>query len=77
MLSLLSIIAGLLALYLARFPYKLAVNYIKARRTGLPIIIVPIDQNHFLWMVLSVPLRPVFKVSNINRPSPASRQYST
>jgi cytochrome P450 len=62
MLSLLTIIASLLALYLARFPYNLARNYIKARKTGLPIIIVPIDQNHILWMVLSVPLRPIFKV---------------
>jgi hypothetical protein len=63
MLSLLAILGGLLALYLATFPYKLARNYITARKTGLPIIIVPIDQNHPLWMVTCVPLRPKFKVS--------------
>lgn len=64
MLSLLTIIGGLVALYLLRFPYKLARNYIVARKTGLPIIIVPIDHNHPIWMVASVPLRPTFKVSS-------------
>jgi hypothetical protein len=49
-------------LYLARFPYNLARNYIAARKLGLPIIIVPIDQHHLIWMLISVPLRPVFKV---------------
>jgi hypothetical protein len=63
MISLLAILGGLLALYLIRFPYKLARNYIIARKTGLPIIVVPIDQNHPLWMVTCVPLRPTFKVS--------------
>lgn len=62
MLSLLTIIGCLVALYLARFPYNLARNYIAARKMGLPIIIVPIDQNHLIWMLISVPLRPVFKV---------------
>lgn len=64
MLSLLTIIGGLVALYLARFPYNLARNYIAARKMGLPIIIVPIDQHHLIWMLISVPLRPVFKVRN-------------
>lgn len=64
MLSLLTIIGSLVALYLARFPYNLARNYIAARKLGLPIIIVPIDQNHLIWMLISVPLRPVFKVRN-------------
>jgi hypothetical protein len=63
MLSLLAILGGLLALYLIKFPYKLVRNYITARKTGLPIIIVPIDQNHLLWMVTCVSLRPTFKVS--------------
>ena len=62
MLSLLTIIGCLVALYLARFPYNLARNYIAARKMGLPIIIVPIDQHHLVWMLISVPLRPVFKV---------------
>lgn len=62
MLSLFTIIAGLLVLYLMTFPYNLARNYITARKTGLPIIVVPIDQNHFIWMVTSVSLRPIIKV---------------
>jgi hypothetical protein len=64
MLSLFAIIGCLVALYLARFPYNLARNYIAARKLGLPIIIVPIDQHHIIWMLISVPLRPVFKVCN-------------
>jgi hypothetical protein len=63
MLSLLAILGGILAIYMLTFPYKLARNYITACKTGLPIIIVPIDQNHPLWMVTCVPLRPKFKVS--------------
>jgi hypothetical protein len=66
MLSLLAILGGLLAIYMLTFPYKLARNYITARKTGLPIIVVPIDQNHPLWMVTCVPLRPKFKVSIIS-----------
>ena len=62
MMSLLTIIGCLVVLYLARFPYNLARNYIAARKLGLPIIIVPIDQHHLIWMLISVPLRPVFKV---------------
>ncbi|GAB7331920.1 hypothetical protein MBLNU13_g03844t1 [Cladosporium sp. NU13] len=61
MSSLLTIIGCLLAFYLARFPYNLARNYVAARKLGLPIIIVPIDQHHLIWMLISVPLRPVFK----------------
>jgi len=64
MLSLFTIIGCLVALYLARFPYNLIRNYIAARKMGLPIIIVPIDQHHIIWMLISVPLRPVFKVRN-------------
>lgn len=62
MLSFFAIVAGLLALYMVRFPYNLTRNYITARKMGLPIIVVPIDQNHFLWMIMSVPLRPILKV---------------
>lgn len=62
MLSFFTIVAVLLALYMVRFPYNLTRNYITARKMGLPIIVVPIDQNHFLWMIMSVPLRPILKV---------------
>lgn len=61
--SLLLVAAGLLLLYFLQYPYNLGRNYLTARKTGLPIIIVPIDQNAFLWMVISVPLRPILKVS--------------
>ena len=63
MLSLLTILGCLLAIYVLSFPFKLARNYITARKMGLPIIIVPIDQGHPLWMATCVPLRLTFKVS--------------
>jgi hypothetical protein len=71
MMSLLTILGGLLALYALTFPYNLARNYITARKTGLPIIVVPIDQGHPLWMVTCVPLRLTFKVSDDLKPAPA------
>lgn len=71
--SLFLVIAGLLALYFVRFPYNLVRNYITARKTGLPIVVVPIDQNHFIWMVISVPLRPLLKVGCTGLASTTSR----
>jgi hypothetical protein len=62
MLSLLTIVGCLVVLYLAKFPYNLARNYVTARKMGLPIIIVPIDQHNLVWMLVSVPLRPIIKV---------------
>lgn len=67
LLAILGFLGGILALYLIKFPYQLIRNYIKARKTGLPIIIVPIDQNHLVWMLTGVSLRPTFKVS-LTRP---------
>ncbi|CAJ2509377.1 Uu.00g144030.m01.CDS01 [Anthostomella pinea] len=52
------IAVGLLAAYCATFVYKFVRNYINARKTGLPMIFVPWDQNSFFWMAFSVPLRP-------------------
>ena len=56
------IIVGFLALVLfAHSAYRLAVNAYYARKTKLPYLIIPIDQNSFFWMLCAVPLRPLLK----------------
>lgn len=40
---------------------RLYKNYVSARKTGLPIIILPINHYNPIWMILSVPMRPLFK----------------
>lgn len=40
---------------------RLYKNYVSARKTGLPIIILPINHYNPIWMVLSVPMRPLFE----------------
>ena len=59
--SLLTIFGTLLIAYFLTFIYALIRNLLNARKTRLPYIIIPWDQNHILWMVISVPLRPYFK----------------
>jgi hypothetical protein len=56
--SILTILGTVVAAYLSTFVYALIRNLINARKTGFPYIVVPIDQNHFTWMIASVPLRP-------------------
>ena len=56
--SLLTVLGSLFVAYSSIFIYRLVRNTIYARQSGLPSIYVPWDQNHFVWMVVSVPLRP-------------------
>lgn len=58
MASFLAILGSLVAIYLISLLYRISQNFFHARRSGLPYIIIPWDQNAFLWMVSSVPLRP-------------------
>lgn len=58
MASFLAILGSLVAIYLISLLYRISQNFLHARRSGLPYIIIPWDQNAFLWMVSSVPLRP-------------------
>ncbi|KAK3679893.1 hypothetical protein LTR78_000270 [Recurvomyces mirabilis] len=56
------LLAGLLTgAYFSTFIYALLRNLFLARKTGFPSIIIPWDQNHIVWMILSVPLRPKLK----------------
>lgn len=61
--SLLTIFATVVAAYFSTFIYALIRNLIYARKSGLPYIIVPIDQNHFIWMVTAPMLRPFLERS--------------
>ncbi|KAF4625603.1 hypothetical protein G7Y89_g12562 [Cudoniella acicularis] len=56
--SFLTIVASLLLIYCSSLGYRLLVNLFDARKSGFPYLIIPWDQNHFLWMITSVPLRP-------------------
>ena len=56
-----TIALALLGIYLSSFIYKFGRNYLQARKSGLPYFCVPWDQNHFLWMIVSVPSRPFLK----------------
>ena len=56
--SLLTVTATLVAAYFSTFIYCFIRNFFNARNTGFPSVICPWDQNHFVWMIISVPLRP-------------------
>lgn len=55
---LLSVTSALVVAYLLTFVYRFFDNYNKARKTNLPMIVVPWDQNHIIWMLASPPLKP-------------------
>ncbi|KAH8810899.1 cytochrome P450 [Xylogone sp. PMI_703] len=56
--SVLAIIASLLFVYSSSLVYRLLINLSNAKESGFPYLFIPWDQNHFLWMTVSVPLRP-------------------
>lgn len=51
-------LGSILIIYCISLLYRISQNLLGAKRSGLPYIIIPWDQNSFLWMVVSVPLRP-------------------
>ncbi|EME43155.1 cytochrome P450 monooxygenase-like protein [Dothistroma septosporum NZE10] len=59
--SLLTILGALVLAYSSTFIYNFIRNLNYARKSGMPYFIVPWDQNHFIWMIASVPLRPTLK----------------
>jgi cytochrome P450 len=56
--SLLIVVASLLLAYCGSLIYRLLSNLSNARKSGFPYLIIPWDQNQFIWMIVSVPLRP-------------------
>jgi cytochrome P450 len=59
--SFLAIVVTLLCVYCSSLVYRLLVNLFHARKSGLPYIIIPWDQDNFFWLVVCVPLRPWLK----------------
>src|ERR1700761_2618112 len=52
----LTIILGLYAVWVLSTLYRLYTNYLSARKTGLPMIFLPFNHYHPIWMILSVPI---------------------
>lgn len=50
-------VATILALLATSFAYNLVQNIIKARAMGLPVVFVPLDQAHLLWVIVGPHLR--------------------
>ena len=45
------VVGTAVALYASTFIYALLRNIVNARQTKLPSIVVPLDQNHIVWMI--------------------------
>src|ERR1700748_1409067 len=50
---LLTSIIGIFVLWVASTAYALFSNYCIARRTGLPLLITPIDSDNLFWVLVS------------------------
>ncbi|QIX01048.1 hypothetical protein AMS68_006565 [Peltaster fructicola] len=59
--SILLIVGALLLAATLIYPYRLIRNFYYAKRANVPYVVIPFDQDATLWMVLSVPLRPVIQ----------------
>ncbi|KAK6417606.1 hypothetical protein LTR95_017306 [Oleoguttula sp. CCFEE 5521] len=59
--SIVTIVVALLALCCLPWPYRFLRNFYYAMKAGVPVIILPWDQDNPLWIVISVPLRPVLQ----------------
>ena len=58
-MALLQLIFGLWGLYALSSLHALWKNYLKARQTGLPIALNPINHNHVLWMIVAPQLQKI------------------
>lgn len=59
--SYLTIAGSIIVCYFSTFVYHLIRNLYYARKSGFQSIIVPWDQNHLIWIVISVPLRSLLR----------------
>ncbi len=51
-----TIVLGLYLLWVGSILYRLYTNYLAARKTGLPLIFLPVNHYNPIWMILSVPI---------------------
>lgn len=60
-MQLLSLVGTLGAAYAVWCLISLFTEYRAARKSGLPIVLVPVNVHNLAWMIFSVPLRPLFQ----------------
>jgi hypothetical protein len=53
-----TLLVGLLIFCVVRYVSALSRNYYLARRTGLPILVCPVNPGNLVWMVLSAKFQP-------------------
>jgi len=58
-MELLTIVFTLLVGAITYYCYALYTSYVAAAKIGLPIVLCPVNPLNILWLVASVPLRPV------------------
>jgi len=58
-MDLLTIIFTLTVVAITYYCYALYTSYLSAVKIGLPIVLCPVNPLNIVWMVASVPLRPV------------------
>lgn len=56
-----TLVAGAAILLVGWYASAVIRNYLDARKTGLPILICPIDQNSVIWIILGMKLEPYFE----------------
>jgi cytochrome P450 len=59
--SFFTIAGSLVLIYILSLGYRLIANLSHAWKSGFPYLVIPWDQNQFVWMITSVPLRPWLK----------------
>jgi hypothetical protein len=55
-----TVLFGLVATAIVWYGSLLLANYRLARKSGFPVLLMPVDKSNIFWMIFSVPLRPVF-----------------
>lgn len=61
MTLILAAFGALAVICICSYGYSLLRNFFNARKSGLPYVFVPWDQNSFFWMVACVPLQPILQ----------------
>ena len=60
-LAILPIVGGLILLYVLSYFATLYKHYREGRATGLPLVVCPINPDNIIYMIISVPIRPLLE----------------